>query len=215
MKNYKTLLGNGQTELIINKSRFIGYCSRVFNDEEASRFIQEIKNLNRDATHNVFAYVIGLESEIQRYSDDGEPNGTAGIPIINYLKNAGLTNVAVVVTRYYGGIKLGTGGLARAYSGTAREAIEKGKIVEAKQYVKTRLEFDYGLIGKIENALTHQKILVADKAFKEKVEFIILVEQDASDEISRSLVNLTANQIAITELECRHYLQDGAAVHEI
>lgn len=215
MRSYKTILKNGHSEIIINKSRFIGHCARVFNDDEANRFIQDIRSMHKDATHNVFAYMIGLETEIQRYSDDGEPNGTAGIPVINYLKNAGLTNIAVVVTRYFGGIKLGTGGLARAYSGTAREAIEKGKIVEAKQYVKTRLEFDYGLIGKIENSLTHQKILVADKAFKEKVEFVILVEQDASDEISQSLINLTANQIAITELGCRYYLQDGAAIHEI
>ncbi|KUK72888.1 MAG: Uncharacterized protein XD91_1025 [Clostridiales bacterium 38_11] len=215
MKNYKTVLKNGQKEVNINKSRFIGYCARVLNDEEANNFIQGIKDINRDATHNVYAYVIGLESEIQRYSDDREPNGTAGIPIINYLKNAGLTNIAVVVTRYFGGIKLGTGGLARAYSGTAREAIGKGKIVEAKQFIQTQLVFDYGLIGKIENTLIHQNIVIADKVYKEKVVFNILVEQKDSDEISESLVNLTAGQITITELGSRYYLQDGAQLHEI
>ncbi len=215
MKNYKTILKNGQSEIIINKSRFIGHCARVFNDEEANRFIQDIKNMHKDATHNVFAYMIGLETEIQRYSDDGEPNGTAGIPIINYLKNSDLTNIAVVVTRYYGGIKLGTGGLARAYSGTAREAIEKGKIVEAKLFLRIQMVFDYGLIGKIENTLIQQNILVAGKSYNEKVAFDILVEQYKSEEIIESLVNITANQITITEMDSQYYLQDGSNIHEL
>ncbi|MDP3387986.1 MAG: YigZ family protein [Eubacteriales bacterium] len=215
MRNYKTVLRNGRKEVVINKSRFIGHCTRVLNDEEANRFIQDARDMHRDATHHVFAYVIGLDNEIQRYSDDGEPNGTAGIPIINYLKNAGLTNIAVVVTRYFGGIKLGTGGLARAYSGTAREAVEMGKIVEARQFLRIQLAFDYGLIGKIENSLTHQSILIADKIYGEKVMFEILVEQDSYDGIIENIINLTAGQIAINELDCRYYLQDGFRIHEI
>ncbi len=121
----------------------------------------------------------------------------------------------MVVTRYYGGIKLGTGGLARAYSGTAREAIEKGKIVEAKQFLRIQITFDYGLIGKIENTITQQNILIADKVYNEKVVFDILVEQNKSDEIIESLVNITANQIIITEMDSQYYLKDGSNIHEL
>lgn len=215
MKSYKTILKNEEIETVVNKSRFIGHCTRVLNEEEAIGFIQEIKNRHRDATHNVFAYVIGLDNEIQRYSDDGEPNGTAGIPIINYLKNMELTNIAVVVTRYFGGIKLGTGGLARAYAGASRDAVEKGKIVEAKQFIRIKLLFDYSLIGKIENTLSQKKTLIAEKTFDEKVAFVILAEKDEATELLENLVNLTANQIAATELESQYYLKDGNNIYAL
>ena len=215
MKSYKTILKNEEIETVVNKSRFVGHCARVLNEEEAIGFIQDIKNSHRDATHNVFAYVIGLDNEIQRYSDDGEPNGTVGIPIINFLKNMELTNIAVVVTRYFGGIKLGTGGLARAYAGAARDAVEKGKIVEAKQFSRIRLGFDYSLIGKIENTLSQKKTLITEKVFDEKVAFVILAEKDEVTELLENLVNLTANQIAATELESQYYLKDGSNIYDI
>ena len=126
MVYYKTAAKYGEVEQTIEKSRFIGYIKPVQNREEAEAFIAEIRALHRSATHNVPAYVIGEKSEMQWASDDKEPSGTAGAPILHLLNGEGITNVAVVVTRYFGGIKLGTGGLARAYGGTARLALYSG-----------------------------------------------------------------------------------------
>jgi len=127
-QNYRTIHEYGVHEIIINKSRFIGYAKPVESEEDAIKFIEEIKFKHKDATHNVLAYVIGQNNNIQRYSDDGEPSGTAGIPILEVLKKENLRNVVVVVTRYYGGVKLGTGGLVRAYIKGAKIALEASKI---------------------------------------------------------------------------------------
>jgi uncharacterized YigZ family protein len=120
---YKTLLKAGNDEIIIERSRFIGYAAPVSSEEEAMEFIDKIKNQHKDATHNVTAYVVGLHNEVQRYNDDGEPAGTAGVPILEVLKKEDLRNTVVVVTRYFGGIKLGAGGLIRAYTRGAKIAV--------------------------------------------------------------------------------------------
>src|SRR5699024_4890875 len=117
-------------EIIINKSRFIGYASPVESEKSAQEFIDTIKQKHKDATHNVFAYIIGQNKNIQRYSDDGEPSGTAGIPILEMMKKEDLTDTVIVVTRYFGGIKLGAGGLVRAYIKGAKCGLESANIVE-------------------------------------------------------------------------------------
>ena len=154
MKNqYKTIHQYGEGEMIINKSRFIGYSKPIESEEEAIEFIEEIKTKHKDATHNVFAYVVGEDSIIQRYSDDGEPNGTAGIPIIEILKKEELRNTVVVVTRYFGGIKLGVGGLVRAYIKGAKLGLDESQIVEKILHNKLKFKIDYTLYGKVENEL--------------------------------------------------------------
>ncbi len=129
LKEYKTLLAYGEGEITIEKSKFIGYATPIKSEEEAIAFIENIRTKHWNATHNVPAYIVGENNEIQRYSDDREPSGTAGIPILEVIKKEDLRNVAVVVTRYFGGIKLGTGGLVRAYTKGAN-----GYLIKETQY---------------------------------------------------------------------------------
>ena len=130
MSNYKTLHKFGVDEYIVEKSTFIGYAKPIKTEEEAIEFVNEIKKKHKDATHNVWAYTVGKTMNIQRYSDDGEPQGTAGIPILEVMKKQGITDCAVVVTRYFGGILLGTGGLTRAYTQGASIAIKSAGVIE-------------------------------------------------------------------------------------
>lgn len=134
LENYYTVKPNGSEEVIIQKSRFIGYVRRCETEEEAHSFIQEIKKKHNDANHNCSAYMIGEHDLIQKANDDGEPSGTAGVPMLEVLKRKGLKDTAVVVTRYFGGTKLGAGGLIRAYSGTVSQAIEKNRNCQASAY---------------------------------------------------------------------------------
>ena len=127
--NYRTVFKYGQDEFIVKKSRFIGYCAPIKSEGEALEFIGKIKSKHRDATHNVYAYVLGDTSNTQRFSDDGEPSGTAGIPVLEVIKKEDLRNIIVVITRYFGGIKLGGGGLIRAYTKGAKLGIEAAKII--------------------------------------------------------------------------------------
>lgn len=150
-ERYKTIHKKGKDEITINKSRFIGHVLPISSEEDALDFLNEIKSIYKDAAHNVYGYVFGKNNNIQRYSDDGEPQGTAGIPILEVIKKEDLRNVAVVVTRYFGGIKLGAGGLIRAYTKSAKIAIESGIIVEKVLHRKLVIKIDYSIYGKVEN----------------------------------------------------------------
>ncbi|NLE06207.1 MAG: DUF3795 domain-containing protein, partial [Crenarchaeota archaeon] len=130
MSNYKSIHKYGRDEIIINKSKFIGTAAPVENEEEAVSFIESIRKEFKDATHNCYAYVIGENRNIQRYSDDGEPSGTAGMPILNVINQENLINVAVVVTRYFGGVLLGAGGLVRAYTKGCKIGLESGLVCD-------------------------------------------------------------------------------------
>lgn len=151
MKLYSTVMGAARAEQVIEKSKFICYVAPVSSKEEADSFISEIRKKHRDATHNVPAMVIGDKMQIQWASDDGEPQGTSGAPIVQMLVNMELTNVAVVVTRYFGGIKLGPGGLARAYTSSAQMGIEKACIGDVEEYEVISYETDYTFLSKIQN----------------------------------------------------------------
>ncbi|MBO5667208.1 MAG: YigZ family protein, partial [Firmicutes bacterium] len=152
MIRYSTIQKEGQAELIIEKSRFIGYVKPVETREEADAFIKEIKARHRDATHNVPAFVIGEKFQQQWASDDGEPQGTSGVPMLQMMVKEGITNVVVVVTRYFGGIKLGTGGLVRAYTNTAKAALEDAGIHHVKDQTVIVASMDYTHLGKLQNA---------------------------------------------------------------
>ena len=156
------------------KSVFIGYVKRVTTEEEAKEFVAEINNKHKDARHNCYAYIIGENMGIQRYSDNGEPQGTAGIPILEVIKKQGITDCAVVVTRYFGGILLGTGGLTRAYTKGAAIAINKAGLVEKVLGLRLSLEIDYDLYGKIQYICGQNNWYIEDTEFTNSVKIYIL-----------------------------------------
>lgn len=166
---YKTVEHYGLSEIVIKKSRFLGHAKPVESEEEAVRFVEAIRKEHGSATHNCFAYVIGERDQIQKQSDDGEPSGTAGKPILEVIKNQGLKNAAVVVTRYFGGIMLGAGGLIRAYTDGAVAGIEAAEPIYMVHHAKVRIEIDYTWYGKLENELRSKGTKLGETLFTDKV----------------------------------------------
>ena len=208
LTKYYTVKQAGSHEIIIQKSRFIGYVERVSNEEEANEFIQKIKKQHYNATHNCSAYIIGEHDQIQKANDDGEPSGTAGIPMLEVLKRLNLKNTAVVVTRYFGGIKLGAGGLIRAYSSTTSETIKKIGIVKGELMQGISLTVKYPLLGRVENML-HQSPHAIDKInYLEKVELIVYVHVHEVDTFKKEMINLTNDQIVMTEKDKKYIETD-------
>ncbi len=198
MKNtYKTIHGYGNDEVIINKSRFIGYAKPIENEEEAIGFIKEISEKHKDATHNVYAYVVGENSNIQRYNDDGEPSGTAGIPVLEVIKKEELRNVVVVVTRYFGGIKLGGGGLIRAYTKGAKIGLDVAKIVDKVLHKHVKIRAQYTLYGKIENELLRRNFEVKEVTYDDAVNIIVLSDFDRVETLKSTMVELTSANVEI------------------
>ncbi|RLL46667.1 YigZ family protein [Oceanobacillus piezotolerans] len=201
---YYTVKPEGSDELIIQKSRFIGYVRRVETEEAAQAFIQEIKKKHHDATHNCSAYIIGEHDEIQKANDDGEPSGTAGIPILEVLKKQHLKDTAVVVTRYFGGIKLGAGGLIRAYGGTTSQAVKTTGIVKRQLMKGISVTVDYGLLGKLENVLRNSTHILENIHYLENVEFIVYVQDGEEETFKNWMVDLTNNQAELSDLESKY-----------
>lgn len=175
--NYLTIKEDGQAELEIKKSRFICSLKRIESEEEAKEFIQMIKKEHWKANHNCSAFVLGEQNEIQRSSDDGEPSGTAGVPMLEVLKKNELMNVAAVVTRYFGGTKLGAGGLIRAYSGAVANALHEIGIVQGILQQEVFTTIDYSLLGKLQHYLEQKNLQVKDTQFLENVTLCIMVEE--------------------------------------
>ncbi|MFA9422552.1 MAG: YigZ family protein, partial [Sedimentibacter sp.] len=190
MSDYKSIHKIGRDEIIINKSKFIGSVSPVSSEDEALEFIGKIKKEFKDATHNVYAYVIGENSNIQRYSDDKEPSGTAGMPVLNVIMQENLKNVVVVVTRYFGGVLLGVGGLVRAYTKAAKIGLESGIIVEKNLYNHVTFPIDYTLLGKMENELIKNKFIVKEKIYGDKVLFHLVVKVGETELIRELVVEM-------------------------
>lgn len=191
MKSFKTIWRNAVSELVIQKSKFIGACAYVDSEESALEFIKTIREQHRNATHNCYAYTIKAESDIQRYSDDGEPQGTAGMPILGTLRKQELANVCVVVTRYFGGIKLGANGLVRAYTKSAADVIQEGKVVDNKPYYNVKLSIEYTALGKIENYIREASLYVYQKDFLSNVQFYLYLDTEVYERIHQDLLNLT------------------------
>lgn len=188
---YITIRNYGEDSFIEKKSEFIGYAKRVENEEEAKAFVDEIKAKHKQARHNCFAYIIGSNMGIQRYSDDGEPQGTAGIPILEVMKKSGITDCAIVVTRYFGGILLGTGGLTRAYTKGASMAINNAGIIEKVKGVKLSIDINYDLLGKVQYLCTQNNWYMEEVTYEENVRFYILAEESIADEIEQEITNTT------------------------
>lgn len=202
--NYKTIYDYGEDEYIVKKSRFIGYARPIKNEEEALEFIEKISKHHYDATHNVYAYVLGKDSNVQRFSDDGEPSGTAGIPVLEVLKKENLRNVVVVVTRYFGGIKLGGGGLIRAYTKGAKIAIDAAKVVDMVLHKKIQFNIDYDLYGKLENYLINNNLKAENINYGKDVEVIIYISFEFLNYFKKYLIDITSGDIEIKDLGSRY-----------
>lgn len=194
---YKTIKTDGLAETEIKKSRFLCHLKRVTSEEEAKAFIQGIKKEHWKANHNCSAYLIGERSEIQRSSDDGEPSGTAGVPMLEVLKKNDLINVCVVVTRYFGGIKLGAGGLIRAYSHAVSHGLQTVGLVMGKLQQEISLDLDYSLLGKLQNSLPETTI--KETIFAEKVTVICRVDEEQVENFEAEIIDLLQGQVTITQ----------------
>ncbi|MBE3568779.1 MAG: YigZ family protein [Bacillales bacterium] len=199
LSNYYTVKGYGEHEIVIQKSRFIAHVNRAETEEEAMDFIAEIKKKHWNATHNCSCYLIGEHDQIQKANDDGEPTGTAGFPMLEVLKKRNLKDTVVVVTRYFGGIKLGAGGLIRAYSKSVSEGLTHTGIVER---ILTRVmltTLDYHFLGKVENELRTSDYDIKDIHYLDRVTFETFVEEGNKETFKKWMTELTNGQAAITE----------------
>ncbi|EGT4530954.1 YigZ family protein [Clostridioides difficile] len=192
MSNYRTLHEFGTDEITIEKSIFIGYAKPIKSEEEALEFINEIKKKHKDATHNVWAYTVGKNMNIQRYSDDGEPQGTAGIPTLEVIKKEDLRDVAVVVTRYFGGTKLGAGGLVRAYTKGAKLGLEAGKIIYKVMYQEVKVKIDYTQLGKVQNELMNLGYFIKDTVYEDNVEIVVYSRLEDVEKLSEKMIDITS-----------------------
>jgi uncharacterized YigZ family protein len=210
LQSYMTVQQANQAEIVIKRSRFIGHAKPVESEEEAIAFVEEIRKQHSDATHNCYAYMIGERDQVQKQSDAGEPSGTAGKPILEVIKNRHLKNVVVVVTRYYGGIMLGAGGLVRAYTDGAVAGIDAAVPVWKKLHQEVRIEADYTWHGKIEHELRTSNTLIKETRFTDQVVVICLPLQSEADQFVARITDLTQGQcpIRLGELEYRtHQLE--------
>ncbi|MFD2629178.1 YigZ family protein [Oceanobacillus kapialis] len=208
LATYFTVKQTGIEEIVIQKSRFIGHVARVETEEAAQQFIQEIKKKHAAATHNCSAYMIGEHDQIQKANDDGEPSGTAGVPILEVLKKKNLKDTVVVVTRYFGGIKLGAGGLIRAYGNATTEALRGSGIVERQLMQGMSVTVDYTLLGKLENVLRQSNYILETINYMDKVEFIVFVKTGEEDSFQDWMIDLTSDQAKITKSEKKYMEKD-------
>ena len=207
---YRTIYKGGEGEITEKKSRFIATVSPASSEEEALMFIESMRKKYWDARHNCFAYVIGKRGELKRFSDDGEPGGTAGKPILEVIMGEEVRNVALVVTRYFGGTLLGTGGLVRAYSSAAKEGLASSVIITKIPGVKLRIGTDYNGLGKIQYILGQKGLEVLDAVYTEKVELEALIPEKLLGDIKADITEGTNGQAVMQEGESCYFAKvDG------
>jgi uncharacterized YigZ family protein len=203
-ESYITVPEQASDEIVIQKSRFIGYACPCSSEEEAIQFIRTIREMHREARHHCFAYIIGMNSGIIRYSDDGEPNGTAGLPILNILKNEKIVNCCVVVVRYFGGVLLGTGGLSRAYSQGCKIALDAAGLVQMELSSETRCLVSYSLWNTVQFVLQKMNVKVHDVIYHDKVEFLLDTRTKDFENTVRILTDKTDGKISFGESEKKY-----------
>ncbi len=186
--SYKTVKYEAEEEYIVKKSKFIGYIMPVKSSEDALEFIQKISKKHWDATHNVYAYIIRDEN-VKRFSDDGEPQGTAGMPVLDVLEKNGLTDCVVVVTRYFGGIMLGAGGLVRAYSHSASIAVNAGAVITMALCAKVKVACDYNFYGKLSSVIAEENGKIISTAFEDNVTVEFILENDKFESFNSKLID--------------------------
>ena len=196
---YKTVSKYSKCELEEKKSRFIASTFPVSNEKEAVSIIESLKKKYSDATHNVYAYNVGIKKPVQRYSDDGEPSGTAGLPVMEAIKKADAKNTLIVVTRYFGGTLLGASGLIRTYGKSARMGIQSSGIVSQKLCSEIEMEFDYSFFGKIQSVVSENKYKVKNKKFDSVVRLAVYVPIDEIKSLKDMLKEITNAKIKFRE----------------
>lgn len=204
-ESYKILYRGGEGEIVEKKSRFIATTRPVETEEEAAAFIGEMKKKYWDARHNCSAYVLGERGQIQRCSDDGEPNQTAGRPMLDVLMGEGIRNVCVVVTRYFGGTLLGTGGLVRAYSGAVQEGLKHSTVLEKHLGSRMEITTDYNGVGKVQYVAGQMGLTTLDTVYTDQVTVTLMVPAGQVQELIHQVTEKTNGRAGIEELETLYY----------
>ena len=201
MTKYITVKEYGEDEFVEKRSRFIGYCKPIKTQDEATEFINEIRSKHWDATHNVYAYILS-DGQIMRYSDDGEPQGTAGVPVLDVIKKMGIVDVVVVVTRYFGGIMLGAGGLVRAYSHGASIALAAASPVTMRLCKECSVMCTYNQYGKVSSLIPGVGGVIDDSDFGEGVEIFFHIPEEDFGKLKKELADATSGEVqAVSEKE--------------
>ena len=214
--SYKTVKKDAFAEMEIKKSRFLAHIAEVRSEEEAEALIKETKKKYYDASHSCSAYILNSDKGIRHSSDDGEPSGTAGKPILDVISGAGLSNVIVIVTRYFGGTELGTGGLVRAYSGATAEVLKNSEIVEVTDARLTEFVIDYGLLPKLQHICMELGIIIYETEYFEKVKISVLITKEISGKFYKELIEMTAGALTessvVREEQVNFYTEKGKVI---
>ena len=205
VEQYRIIKEESSGEIVEKKSRFIAVLKPVETEEEALAFIESVRKKHYDARHNCFAFILGENGAMERCSDDGEPSGTAGRPMLEVLRGAALTNVAAVVTRYFGGTLLGTGGLVRAYTQAMQEAVDSSRIVTMRYGIRYRITADYTLTGKLQYLFAKRQITIEDTVYTDKVVFHVLVPFEAEEAMKKDIIEIAAAKAGIEKVEETYY----------
>lgn len=213
LERYKTIFEGGQGEIVEKKSRFIATVRLVETEEEALAFIEEMKKKYWDARHNCYVYSVGMNREYTRCSDDGEPSGTAGRPMLDVILGEDVYNVAVVVTRYFGGVLLGTGGLVRAYSKAVQEGLANSRIIEKQYGVSLEVTTDYTGIGKIQYIAGERKLPVLDSEYTDKVVLHLLVPSTELDAVCKAITEGTNGRARLSKEKDVYFAVLDGEVH--
>ena len=208
--DYIKLIEGAEGEIVEKKSRFIAQIAPVETEEEAYAFIEKIKKKHYDARHNCFAFSVGTEMPLLRFSDDGEPQGTAGKPMLELIQNSGIHDICVVVTRYFGGTLLGTGGLVRAYSQAVKAGLRASVVITKILGVKLHIETDYTTFGKIQYILAQRELKILDTVYTDKVELEVLIPKTELEQVMHAITEGTNAQADMTPKEECYYAEiDG------
>lgn len=212
MIRHKAVFQGGTGEIIEKKSRFIANVKDVETVEEAQEYIEQMKKKYWDARHNCSAFSVGIEQPLTRCSDDGEPGGTAGKPILEVISGSGIRNIAIVVTRYFGGTLLGTGGLVRAYTDAAKEGVRNSVIIEKIPGVRVSMESDYTDLGKIQYLLAQNGVITEDTEYTDKVVIHALFSEEEKSGLYKIFTEATSGRVRMTEGEAVYF---GTAEGEV
>lgn len=204
---YKTVSRESETLLVEKKSKFISHVMPVDNEPDALAYLNKIRSQYPDARHNVYAYVID-ENNIFRYSDDGEPSGTAGMPVLDTIRKARLVDVVVVVTRYFGGTLLGTGGLVHTYSASARQGLEASGIIVRMMCDVVSVSLDYNMAGKLQHKIASEGLLLEDTIYGENVELVICSPQEETERLISEITDLTNGRAQCTVTDRKYINQE-------
>ncbi len=208
--SYNSIVDQSEFRIEIKKSEFIGRASPAQTEAEAESFISSIKTLENRATHNCYCYSIGRQANCQRFSDDGEPSGTAGMPMLEICNQKDLRNLVIVVTRYFGGIKLGASGLIRVYRAGATGALDKAGIVRFEKFVEVRMDFPYTVLGKLDYYKNNEILFEKKRNFTDRVGLVWLIEESRLERVKSDLLEICQGDLTWEELDRHYYPEDVA-----